>query len=260
LRIVQLTDLHLYADPSGRLLGQNTRHTLELVFDLIRRTFWPADRLILTGDLVHDESEAGYQALHQRLSLFGTPCSCLPGNHDATKPMARALNRGIVSTAPDLRCGTWNLIFLDSTIAGDDAGHLSEGQLARLEATLTRHPQAHALVCLHHQPVPIGSPWMDAIGLRNARDLFCTLDRHPQVRGLLWGHVHQELQAERKGVRLLATPSTCVQFLPASEAFAVDTATPGFRWLELHPDGRISTGVERIARYPDPIDPTADEY
>ncbi|MDX5297983.1 MAG: phosphodiesterase, partial [Gammaproteobacteria bacterium] len=27
--------------------------------------------------------------------------------------------------------------------------------------------------------------------------------------------------------------------------FGVDRAAPGYRWLELHPDGRIETGVER---------------
>ena len=37
-------------------------------------------------------------------------------------------------------------------------------------------------------------------------------------------------------------------------------ATPGFRWLELHPDGGIDTGIERIAAYPDPLDLSGAGY
>ena len=36
---------------------------------------------------------------------------------------------------------------------------------------------------------------------------------------------------------------TCAQFLPGSEDFALDTRPPGWRWLELHADGRIETQV-----------------
>jgi len=40
-----------------------------------------------------------------------------------------------------------------------------------------------------------------------------------------------------------------VQFLPGSEKFSLDTRTPGYRRLTLHPDGRIDTDVRRLARY-----------
>jgi Icc protein len=65
--------------------------------------------------------------------------------------------------------------------------------------------------------------------------------------------VHQDFSSQRNGVLLLGSPSTCIQFLPGSADFAIDPLTPGFRWLELHPNGRIATGVERIASYPEPL-------
>mgnify|MGYP000213876501 CR=1 FL=1 len=34
----------------------------------------------------------------------------------------------------------------------------------------------------------------------------------------LFGHVHQQFDVRRKGVRLMAVPSTCAQFKPASAA------------------------------------------
>jgi Icc protein len=58
--------------------------------------------------------------------------------------------------------------------------------------------------------------------------------------------VHQSHDSRRKGVRLLATPSTCAQFLPGSEKFAVDPAPPAYRRLILRIDGAIDTEVVRV--------------
>ena len=59
-------------------------------------------------------------------------------------------------------------------------------------------------------------------------------------------HVHQEIDRQRNGVRLLASPSTCVQFAAGCENFKADDQPPGYRWLELHSDGRIETAVSRV--------------
>ncbi len=44
----------------------------------------------------------------------------------------------------------------------------------------------------------------------------------------------------------MATPATCIQFKPDSNHFALDTLQPGWREIELYPDGRIETRVKRI--------------
>jgi Icc protein len=254
LRILQLTDTHLYADPEGRLLGQNTRRTLELVLEMANSTCSPIDLVLLTGDLVHDESPQGYDYLRRRLVALDTPCYCLPGNHDQGNAMSRSFDGLGVSMETAIRCGAWNLVLLDSTVPGTDGGHLDAGQLARLQDSLAERQGDPTLICLHHQPVPVGSTWIDTMALDNPDALFGIVDRHPQVRGILWGHIHQEFCGMRKCVLLMGSPSTCVQFMPGSEKFALDALTPGFRWLDLHPDGRIDTGVKRIEDYPDPIE------
>jgi 3',5'-cyclic-AMP phosphodiesterase len=40
---------------------------------------------------------------------------------------------------------------------------------------------------------------------------------------------------------MIATPSTCSQFKPLSDEFAVDSAPPAWRTLALHADGHIDT-------------------
>jgi Icc protein len=44
-------------------------------------------------------------------------------------------------------------------------------------------------------------------------------------------------------LRLLSTPSTCAQFRPGSDSFAIDERPPGYRWLDLRADGRLDTEV-----------------
>ena len=73
------------------------------------------------------------------------------------------------------------------------------------------------------------------------------IDRYPQVKAILCGHIHQDLDRTYHGVRVLATPSTCIQFMPDSDDFALDHNNPGWRYLELTKDGRIITSVHRIS-------------
>ena len=75
---------------------------------------------------------------------------------------------------------------------------------------------------------------------------FRIVDQYPQVRGIFWGHIHQQFEVDRKGVKLRSVPSTCIQFLPRSDDFALDTIAPGYRMIDLHDDGRIHTEVRRV--------------
>ena len=81
------------------------------------------------------------------------------------------------------------------------------------------------------------------LGLRNSDEFFKVIDQYANVRGVAWGHVHQASDHERNGVALFSTPSTCAQFLPNSDVFMMDTRPPGYRWVNLMPDGSIETEV-----------------
>lgn len=260
LRIVQLTDTHLYRDPGGRLMGLNTQVSLDAVLARVQAEFWPLDALLLTGDLVHDMSPEGYQRLGGQISALGVPAYGLPGNHDDPGTLRAHLQGPILHTDRYASLGAWSLVLLDSTLPGEDSGVLSQHELQGLDVCLREAPQRATLVCLHHQPVPVGCGFMDEMPLLNADDFFAVLDQHPQVRGVLWGHIHQAFSSERNGVRLLGCPSTCVQFKPGVAHFALDELPPGFRWLELHADGQIETGIIRLAADPGPVDRSGAGY
>ena len=46
--------------------------------------------------------------------------------------------------------------------------------------------------------------------------------RYPKVNTVVCGHIHRDLDLEWQGRRLLATPSTCVQFKPHCTNFTID--------------------------------------
>jgi len=259
LKLVQITDTHLYADPDRRLLGLSTLQCLRQVLAQVRNEQPRTDLVLATGDLVHDASPAGYRRVAEELRSLGAPVFGLPGNHDVPATMCGHLESHGVSCAGELRLAGWQILLLDSVIPGEEGGRLAPAELQRLEKALADGTE-HVLVCLHHQPVKVGSAWIDTMALENDDEFFALLDACPRVRAVLWGHIHQEYDQWRGDVHLLASPSTCVQFAPGVDDFQVDLAAPGYRQLTLHPDGRIETRVSRLDAYPEGLDLASAGY
>ncbi|MCB1623090.1 MAG: 3',5'-cyclic-AMP phosphodiesterase [Pseudomonadales bacterium] len=245
VRLVQLTDPHLFGADAGTLRGVATLQSFARTVAAARAAISAADRVLLTGDLVQDDPD-GYRHFPQLLADLNKPIWCIPGNHDHVAAMRRTLAATpfIFDDYADL--GAWRVIMLDSTLPNEARGHLSAAVLTALESWLVTAQRRPTLVCLHHHPVPMQSEWLDAVGLDNAPDFWSVLNRHAHVRAVLWGHVHQSYDSLRKGVRLLGTPSTCSQFLPNSADFAVDSLPPGYRTLALHTSGELDTQVHYV--------------
>ncbi|MBV4480254.1 3',5'-cyclic-AMP phosphodiesterase [Pseudomonas khavaziana] len=257
--LVQLSDSHLFAEEGTALLGMNTRASLQRVIELVREQQPRIDLVLATGDLSQDGTLESYQQFRDMTRAIGAPARWIPGNHDEPQIMAQAaVHSDLLEPVVDI--GNWRITLLDSAVPGSVPGYLQDQQLQLLAQALSEAPNRHHLVCLHHHPVSIGCAWMEPIGLRNPEALFAVLDRFPQARALLWGHVHQEIDRECNGLRLLASPSTCIQFAPGSEDFQVSEQAPGYRWLRLHADGRLETGVERLRDFAFTVDYGSNGY
>lgn len=248
LRLVQLTDPHLFRDPEGCLLGMPTRAGFEAVLALALERSRP-HALVVTGDLVHDESLAGYRLLRERLDATGLPCFCVAGNHDRWSLMRQVLGARALGPIALRELGPWRLVFLDSRLPGETGGRLSAEQFRALDERLSER-QAPTLILLHHHPASVGCHWLDGMGVENGAELIALAQRHPGVRAILFGHIHQAFSAQLDGLSLLGAPATSVQFLPHSPTFALDHAPPGYRELCLHDSGDFDTRILRLARYP----------
>ena len=192
LRILQITDLHLHADPGAQLYGVKTDDSFRAVLDTALQTGDPLpDAVLVTGDLVEDCSREGYERFRSVMESLNLPVLCLPGNHDNPALMSQLLNDGDFSFCPSRDIGCWRFILLNSHIDGDDGGALGGSELSRLDAELAASANQNVLVAAHHQPIDMGSAWLDGYGLRNSAELMSVLSRYSNVRCLLWGHVHQ---------------------------------------------------------------------
>jgi Icc protein len=243
LRLIQFTDPHLYGSESETLRGIATLPALKAALaDAQCASIWPPDVVLLTGDLVQDDP-TGYAHIRRVFGSLGMPVLCIPGNHDDPAAMRRELRAAPFSVGGFYDAGGWRIVMLDSQLVGSASGRLSETTLAQLEDALRTAEGRHCLVTLHHHPVPMSSRWLDRVGLENSTDFWKVIDGHNCVRSVVWGHVHQAYDGLRKSVRLLGTPSTCAQFVPHADEFAVDRRPPAYRTLELRPDGSLLTEV-----------------
>lgn len=260
LRIVQISDIHMFADKENDLLGVKTHESFTAVVDLLKKDKTQPSLIILSGDLSQDNSPESYKHIAEILKDMKVPVYCIPGNHDDLKIMKESYPYENISTVRHIILEHWHIILLDSQKPGAVVGHLNHTQLLFLQHCLQMYPEHHALVVFHHQPYPVGCVWLDNYVLTNADELWHILSNFPKVNTILFGHVHQENYDEKNGIKCYSVPSTCIQFKRKLDDFALEKIPPGYRWVDLYPDGAIKTGVCRVAKYIGYFDPDAKGY
>ncbi len=240
IQLLQLSDLHLCADRDERLHGVDSRATLQVLLAEIERHQPPQLPLLLTGDIAAHGELAAYQWLNQQLLATGREVYWLPGNHDQIEALRSGLADFPQRSAVEL--GNWQLLLLDSSQPNSPVGQLRDSELARLQQQLANSCADHLLLALHHPLAAIGSAWIDTMRVANGDALAAVLSGEPRLRGLLCGHVHQPSAVDWRGWPQLSAPASCFQFAAGSAEFGIDSAaSPGYRALTLHVDGRLSS-------------------
>jgi len=263
IRVVQITDTHLFREPDANLLKLNTQDSFEKVLELIQSNESAIDVILATGDIAQDASVEAYMRFGKAMEDFDAPFYWIPGNHDRRRVMQGVdlYKRAFDGSA---HFANWQFIFLDSSVTGEVHGLLGKSELAHLAASLEASAKdpalEHCVVCLHHNPVPGSAGWMEGIGLQNDKEFFALIDRYPHVRAVVYGHIHQELDFVRNDVRYFCTPSTCIQFKPQVEDFTLDNVNPAYRWFDLLPNGEIRSAIERVTGYEFEVDHSSTGY
>lgn len=243
--LLQITDCHLGSQPNEQLLGLNTDESLCDVLQALHANVPNPDLLLATGDISNDGGVESYERFLRFVRQYfpTTPLAWLPGNHDDPTNMDQVSE---IPIEAHHRVAGWNMILLDSKIPMEEGGALEQRELDRLKTELSKFSDMPTMIFLHHQMLAVGSAWVDQYAVKNSHAFFEIVDRFKNVKAISWGHVHQEYNSLRKGVALMATPSTCVQFTPKHDEFQVDTIMPGYRHYKLYPDGRFTTKVHRV--------------
>lgn len=243
MKILQITDLHLHADPEKLHWDLNTTETFESVLShgLIHEN---PSLILFTGDLSEDASSESYIRLRDNIEKIQKTSYLLAGNHDSWETMKTVF--------PDtwmpriIPCGNWVIIMLDSVVNDAHHGELNSNELIFLETELKKYSNKFILIALHHNPTPVDSPILDKYGIQSPEAFINVIKLHKNVRLVLYGHVHQDFTRQIENITLLGTPSTCRQFSPKAETFTLNTLPPGYRWLDLQDNGSFSTGVRYL--------------
>jgi 3',5'-cyclic-AMP phosphodiesterase len=246
--LVQLSDPHIGADwaDADSVAG------LAAAVAAVRALPFQPDAVLVSGDLADHATDGEYEKVRELLEPLDGPLHVLPGNHDDRGALHRhfgvpGADGELVQYAVDL--GALRLVVLDTTIPGEDPGSLDAERLAWLDATLAAEPDALTLLAMHHPPIRTGIPVWDDLGLPDADRLALAgvLERHPQVRRLVGGHVHRPMTAELAGRTVVTVPSTYVQARLNFNADAIELANePAGFGVHAVIDGELISHLEPV--------------
>lgn len=260
IRIVQISDLHIFGDSKKSLLGVNTRESFSAVFEVLKADPKQPELVILSGDLSQDGSEASYRFLGDKMQVLSIPTYYIPGNHDNSQVMDLIYPYGVIQQDKHIILGDWQIILLDSHIHETVHGELNQQQLDFMSHCLEQYPMHHAIIVFHHQPIKVGCAWLDNLGLKNADEFWEQLKKYPQVNTVLFGHVHQQHEGMKHNIHYYSVPSTCIQFKKNVPQFALDKIPPCYRWIDLYPNGELKTEITQVKQYVGYFDEKATGY
>ncbi len=252
---IQISDTHLFEDPSTKLWDIAPDPMLDSAIESLSALERRPEFIIVSGDCSSDGSVASYHRLAEKVGKLGVPIYYIPGNHDDPETLSRVLCGKELPPHEKLTQSFealgWHFILLDSSVPGEDGGALGDAQRAWLRTTLAAQPRTPTIVVVHHNPMPVGSAWLDPMTIADANALTAILDTSSQVRAVLFGHIHQVFETRRDGAQYLSAPSTFFQFKPNWPRFGKDERPPGVRLVRLNGDVVRSA----VYRFGEPLPP-----
>lgn len=241
--IIQISDTHLMNKDDLEFVQMNPAKTFRAVINDIQSRYPNIDAIFHTGDLAQIAVPETYQYYLSFMKQLAIPHYQIPGNHDDVEifPFHQGTNN-----VHAIHLGQWSVILLNSAVKNHVYGLITEEQLSQLDQLLTQYKDQHIIITCHHHPFEMKSKWIDHHILKNSNHLTHILTKHHNVRIALFGHVHQDSLNRWNNIHFYSTPSTCVQFKPKSENFALDQQAPGYRVLHLKKNGEFETKIHRI--------------
>ncbi|ATF95444.1 3',5'-cyclic adenosine monophosphate phosphodiesterase CpdA [Cedecea neteri] len=214
MRILQLTDIHLFSDTSSAAAIKNRASFDSVVSYIIsHRDLLNVDGIVVSGDISHDGSVESYRYFFSKMELLDIPYAYLLGNHDSAEHvlLAHQQHGGINNVdAFQLSDSQWRILFVNSVVKGDDYGLISPQELNQLESQLSDSDRKTA-VFLHHHLLPVGTPLVDECLLLNGHELLSVCRRNG-VRFIGSGHAHTLFQRKTGDILLSVSPAVCHQW------------------------------------------------
>lgn len=249
-RVVQLSDPHLVGPLAGRVRTKPALAHWDAALD--HAIALQPDLLLITGDCCQDESWNGYARLRDSLRRLPqtTQVAVAPGNHDHPGRLRCCLGARVTVAPAIVRMASWDVILLSSHWSGHTGGRIGSQQRRWLRDWAIKAPTTERplLLALHHPPIAVGQQDWDAIGLEDRNALIVELQQLTQLKGVVFGHLHQHWHGTLPGrtdVRLLGCPSTLCAFPAIQPCPQGRCHHPGGRLMELNASGDLAETLVR---------------
>lgn len=211
------------------------------------------DFVIHTGDVVTDPDKKSYRLAAELFSELNYPIYFVNGNHDRARDIHRFLPMGpkqilsknldVLSYAFDVKGFRFLVIDARGPDEIDPHGMLSDEMLSIVgnEIQVGDSP----LTLFTHFPIqPMNSTWMDAYMLiiNGGKMHKLLVPARDRVRGVFYGHIHQNMQTMRDGILYVAVGSTFSQFSawPGATSTGFDPMhPPAYNFVHLMPEQTI---------------------
>ena len=213
--IAQISDTHILASASDLPAAQLRADCLRRCVADINQQH--PDAVIFTGDTVQHGQSEEYVRLCRLLASLHAPLYLIPGNRDDNEAMRAAFNdKTYLPESGDFFHYTvedypLRLVALDSTLSGERKGVFCPERQVWLDEVLSEQPNRPTLLFIHHPPFDVGDHYID--GYRRPEEAGALSDivsRHPQVVGMLCGHVHCPVERQWAGTSARIMPSIAV--------------------------------------------------
>lgn len=240
MKIVQISDFHLYKDPTQRLFGLvNTNDTLLDVLEVVKKE--KTDLVIASGDLSDDGSKESYQRLKSYLNNLDCDIYAIHGNHDNPDNFNHYLIGGNIKNSKVFKSDFFTLIFIDSYKHGFSSGFITDDNFVELESNLKEND--NCILVIHHHFFalkniePKTDNILDRYILENGQRLIQMINCYQsKIKFCITGHVHNFYQYQVNNVKIYCCPSTCVQYARKSELL-LEATNPSFLVYNFMADG-----------------------
>lgn len=253
LRFIHISDTHYappdYERPTSRI---DPRQGVRVLIQQLNALPFTPDFILHTGDVAYDPYPEIYDEIRTIFAELKVPVRYVPGNHDHNGALQTVVMGRAEPQIPYYAKEVLNdvrLLYLDSNdfaAAPPPAGYVSEAQIAWLRDELAADDPRPVVVAVHHPLQKTGSnEWFDVFMntvngdavhevLKTAAD---------KVRGVFYGHVHQNISFLRDGVLYCSALSSWTQFRawPGQDMETIHdlSSDPGYNLVTITREGTI---------------------
>ena len=210
--IAQITDTHIKAAGQLSYGKVDTCQYLERCIMHLNALSPRPDVVLVTGDITDFGRTEEYRQAGMLLDQLAIPCFVIPGNHDLPDAMrvefsghdylpAEGFIQYVIEDYPV------RMIGLDTQVIGKPYGLMCAHRLSWLEQQLLAQPDRPTLLFMHHPPFETGIEHMDVQNCRNGEELGNLVEQHRQIKYILCGHVHRQIEVAWHGTIVAIGPS-----------------------------------------------------